>query len=174
MEVDIKEVGHILLIGNRQDIREVNDFLVPYRSKEEFIPFERLLSFTRPYNLLKIGAHPFREAKGLAHLEKEVLTQLDAFDLNATDLYHQGLKMRMQLAIFAHELQLPVVAGSDTHHYLQFGSVYNELREKAATIDELRAVLMRNAYDITISPCLKEKVKAARLVKKTLKKSLSV
>ncbi|GAE29597.1 PHP domain-containing protein [Alkalihalobacillus hemicellulosilyticus] len=174
MEVDIQEVGHILLIGKRQDIKEINKFLVPYRAKESFIPFDSLIAFVRPYHVLKIGAHPFREAKGLAHLDKGHLKQLDALDLNATDLYHQGLKMKMELVIFASELQLPVVAGSDTHQSLQFGSVYNDLREEVSTIQELKDVIMRNAYDIEISPCLKEKVKAARLVKKTLKKSLSV
>jgi len=35
MEVDIKEVGHILLIGNRTDIRELRIALEPFTDKNE-------------------------------------------------------------------------------------------------------------------------------------------
>ncbi|WP_026672943.1 PHP domain-containing protein [Alkalihalobacterium bogoriense] len=174
IEVDISEVGHILLIGTRADILDINEKLSAHRLKENFISFASLLELADQYELLKIGAHPFRESKKLSHLPKEQLMQLDALDLNATDLYHQGLKMKDELFQYAYSLELPVVAGSDTHQCLQFGSIYNEFKEEANTIAELKQVIARKKYDIEISPCLQVKVQGARMLKKKMKAVMAV
>ena len=78
---------------------------------------------------LKIGAHPFRIKTPLKHIDHDLLAQLDAFDLNATDIYRQGIEVREEVEGLAQELNLAVVAGSDTHHQLQYGSVYNVFPE---------------------------------------------
>ena len=91
MEVDIKEKGHILFIGRRENIRGLRMKLNPYTEKNHFIPFHALLEEASEFHFLKIGAHPFRDSTPLHHIERELLTRLDAFDLNGKDLYSKEL-----------------------------------------------------------------------------------
>lgn len=171
IEIDIKEVGHILFIGNRDDILKVYEYLIPHIPKDKHIPFKDLLSFANNFDLLKIGAHPCRTGTPLKHIDRDLLAQLNAFDLNATDIYRQGIGVREEVERLAQALNLPVVAGSDTHHYLQYGSVYNVMPE-LYTAKEMKKAIIEGDYEIKIAPCIKDKVKAARLIKKVLKKQL--
>ena len=116
MEVDIKETGHILFVGRREDIRGLHMKLTPYLDKDHFIPFHLLLEEASEFNFIKIGAHPFRDSTPLHHLERALLSRLDAFDLNGKDLFKQGISVAKEKVFpFAEELGLPVVGGSDTH-----------------------------------------------------------
>ncbi|WP_211746089.1 PHP domain-containing protein [Paenibacillus sp. Marseille-Q4541] len=170
IEVDIRETGHILLIGTKEEILTIRAELEPYTSKENFIPFADLLLLAQSYNVLKIGGHPFRDSTPLHHLNKEWLTQLDALDLNAKDLYKQGVEAnRQKLEPFAAQLGLPIVAGSDTHQCLQYGSVVNRLAASVHTVEDLKQAIQNGSYQIEISDALDLKVKASVMLKKVLK-----
>jgi histidinol phosphatase-like PHP family hydrolase len=173
IEVDIKEVGHILLIGGRNDILEIHSKLVGHTEAENFIPFKALLDLAEKYNVLKIGAHAFRKSTPLYHLDREQLSRLDAFDLNGKDLYSQGVDLyKEKLNDLASDIGRPVVGGSDTHQYLQYGSVMNHLHSECRTIDDLKTSIYQRNYTIDISPSLSIKVKSAKLVKKLMKQLL--
>lgn len=174
MEIDVKEVGHILFISNRDSIRNIREKLEGHTNEDNFIPFEELLQIASDYEVLKIGGHPFRESTPLHHHKPELLQQLDAFDLNAKDLYRYGNEMRPKVEEFAKEIGIPVVAGSDSHHPLQYGSVINRFNETCETIYDLKNNIQSGTYQIEINPCLPTKVKAAKSVKKVLKELLSV
>jgi len=174
IEVDVKEVGHILLIGDRTDIVEIRNFLEGHIEPEKFIPFQDLLDLADQYNILKIGAHAFRESTPLYQHDPNQLRRLDALDLNGKDLYTYGIAdYYNKLELFAKELGLPIVAGSDTHQFLQYGCVYNDLSRDCKTVDELKQQINEGCYQIEISPSLDLKVKSAKLVKKLLKKLLN-
>ncbi|UFT99624.1 PHP domain-containing protein [Radiobacillus kanasensis] len=173
MEVDIKETGHILLIGDRLDILQVREALDAHTEKESFVPFDELMKMTAPYNLLKIGAHPFRESTPLYHLKDEQLNQLDAFDLNGKDLYAQGVQhYQSKMREFSERLSRPVVGGSDTHQFFQYGCVYNEFEEDCQNVDDLKRCIHNRTYNVTVSQDLSLKVRAAIVVKELLKKQL--
>lgn len=173
MEVDIREKGHILLIGRKSDILELHPALIPYMQKNNCIPFKELLTLAEGYPLLKIGAHPFRESTPLHHLDPADLRRLDAFDLNAKDMYEYGNEPnRTRVERFAAELGKPVTAGSDTHQCLQYGSIYNELDAPCHTIAELKQAILDGAYKITIADSLPLQVKASVMLKKLLKRLL--
>nr|WP_246628151.1 PHP-associated domain-containing protein [Paenibacillus oenotherae] len=70
----------------------------------------------------------------------------------------------------ARQIGLPVVAGSDTHQPLQFGSVYNELEEDCDTIEQLRDAIRQGACAYQISPHLHAKVAAAEAEQTRYKK----
>ncbi len=75
-----------------------------------------MLEEASEFNFIKIGAHPFRESTPLHHIERELLTKLDAFDLNGKDLFEQGISVNTEKVFpFAKMLGIPVVGGSDTH-----------------------------------------------------------
>ncbi|WP_307476776.1 PHP domain-containing protein [Paenibacillus harenae] len=172
MEVDVAEIGHILLIGNRADIRELRGQLEPYSGKETFIPFKELLDRTDNYDMLRIGAHPMRESTPLTHHDPIELQRLDALDINAKDLFQYGFGMADEVRRFAELLGLPACAGSDSHQPLQFGSVVNQLQENCTTASQIRDEIRAGRYSVEISPCLNVKVKAAQMMKELLKKSM--
>ncbi|MGJ9381912.1 PHP domain-containing protein [Salipaludibacillus sp. CF4.18] len=174
IEVDIQENGHILLIGNREDVLEIRKALENHTTETTFLPFDDLLNLVEGYQLLKIGAHPFRESTPLHHLEIKQLQRLDAFDLNGKDLYAYGKEpYTSKLINFAEVVGLPIVGGSDTHQYLQYGSVYNDFNEECNTVNELKASISTGNFTVQTSPALDVKVKAATLVKKLLKEKLT-
>ncbi|MCM3702026.1 PHP domain-containing protein [Paenibacillus macerans] len=171
MEVDIRETGHILLIGRKEYILEVRRKLDDYTEKDAFIPFADLMTLAESYPLLKIGAHPFRESTPLHHLDRSQLQRLDAFDLNAKDMYEYGNEVnRANVERFAAELGKPVTAGSDTHQCLQYGSVYNELHQPCHSVAELKQAITTGAYDVRIAESLPLQVKASIMLKKLLKR----
>ena len=170
MEVDIRETGHILLIGRKEFILETRHRLDGYTEKGAFIPFDDLMDLAEGFPLLKIGAHPFRESTPLRHLTRSQLSRLDAFDLNAKDMYQYGSEANQdQVQRFAADLGKPVTAGSDTHQCLQFGSVYNELQMPCESAAELKDAIMQGAYQLHVSDSLPIKVKASAMLKKLMK-----
>ncbi|WP_337102444.1 PHP domain-containing protein [Paenibacillus sp. YIM B09110] len=174
MEVDVAEVGHILVIGNRADIRDLRGQLEPYSGKDSFIPFKELLDRTDNYDVLRIGAHPMRESTPLTHHDPLQLQRLDALDVNAKDLFQYGFGMEGEVRRFADQLGLPACAGSDSHQPLQFGSVYNQLQADCDTAAQIRDEIRAGRYSLEISQCLNVKVKAAQMMKELLKKSMVV
>lgn len=171
MEVDIQETGHILLIGKKEHILETRRQLDNYTEKGSFISFDALMDLAEALPLLKIGAHPFRETTPLHHLDRDQLLRLDAFDLNAKDMYQYGSEINHErVKHFANDLGKPVTAGSDTHQCLQYGSVYNELDKLCETAADLKAAILQGAYQLQVSDSLPIKVKASVMLKKLMKK----
>jgi len=175
IEVDIRETGHILVIGDRADIVAIRSRLSSHTEEGAFIPFRELLDIAESYNVLKIGAHPFRDGTPLHHLPEADLRRLDAFDLNGKDLHAQGIEAYSRRVYdFAARLGKPVVGGSDTHQHLQYGCVTNRLGGVCHTADDLKAAIAGGRYTVNLSPCLDVKVKAAAELKKLLKKEMQV
>ena len=162
MEVDIQEVGHILIVADRATIREIRTLLDSYASKGNFIKFAQLFEVVAPFEILIIGAHPYRKSTPLYNLDPALLSKLDAFDLNGKDLYSMGIDANSQLVYqFAKSLNKPVVGGSDTHHQLQYGCIFNALEKECNTVHDLKNVILSGAYTIHISEDLSEKVQNA-------------
>lgn len=174
MEVDVKEVGHILVIGQRESILSLFNRLKPHLEKEHFIPFADLMDLAQSFETIVIGGHPFRPSTPLTQHDPEQLKRLDAFDLNGKDLHSIGIEENQENVYrFAEQLGLPVVAGSDTHQFLQYGAVMNTLDTDCSTIAELKHAIQNNAYTITIAPDLHLRVRSASLTKKLMKELLS-
>ncbi|KYD02710.1 hypothetical protein B4102_0305 [Heyndrickxia sporothermodurans] len=173
MEVDVKEIGHILLISKRESIIEMFHHLKPHLEENKFIPFSDLMNLTESFEVIKIGGHPFRPGTPLTQHEPDQLKRLDALDLNGKDLHSLGIEVNQENVFrFAEELGLPVVGGSDTHQYLQYGSVVNSFDVPCSTISELKNAIENKQYAITISPDLHLRVKSASLTKKLMKELL--
>lgn len=171
LEIDVKFGGHILVIGIKESILELRSRLEPHITAESFVLFEQLLDWCDELSLLRIGAHPHRESNPLTQHEAATLQRLDCFDLNAKDLCTYGPDMQNAVIELAHTIGIPVVAGSDTHHPLQFGSVMNKLDANYNRIADIAACLKQGRYQIEVSACLETKVKSATLIKKLLKQS---
>lgn len=174
MEVDVKEIGHILLISHRESILSIYNELKPHLKKENFIPFADLMNLAESFETIKIGGHPFRSSTPLTQHEPDQLKRLDALDLNGKDLHSIGIQENYEnIHCLADKLGLPVVAGSDTHQFLQYGSVMNKFDFDCSTISELKTVIEKKAFSIQISPDLHLRVRSASLTKKLIKDLLS-
>ncbi|MHA6253340.1 PHP domain-containing protein [Oceanobacillus sp. CAU 1775] len=173
LEVDVLENGHFLLIGAREDILTIARLLLPFHEEENFIPVKDLISLIEGFNLLKIGAHPLRESTPWVHHDTGVLKQFDAFDLNGKDLFTYGPEIEDRVRAFATNYEIPIVGGSDTHHYLQYGAIVNDFPE-CQTIDDLREAIRTGNYQTKVSSDLPEKVTAAKEIKKAIKQELEI
>lgn len=173
MEVDVKEIGHILIVSKKEVIINLFEKLVPHLEEDNFIPINELLDLAQSPKTIIIGGHPFRPSTPLTHHSLEQLKRLDALDLNGKDLYSIGIKENQEKVYgFANCLELPVLAGSDTHQFFQYGSVLNEFTDNCTTITELKQAIQNKTYTIHISRDLHLKVRSATLTKKLTKKLL--
>ena len=87
MEIDVKNGGHVILCGNRDNIERIRRELDEYTIKPNFIEFENLLDMGEKYECLMVGSHPYRETHKLYLQPKNLLARLHALDLNSTDIY---------------------------------------------------------------------------------------
>lgn len=169
MEVDVKEGGHTLVIGKREAIRLIRNNLQPHTEKGHFISIDQLNLWVKQTDCLFIGAHYYRESTPLTNLSDHQLSYFDALDLNGKDLYSYDLvNYHEKLKKEAQRLGLPVVGGSDTHHFLQYGVIYNSI-EDVTTIEDLKRLVSSHQVKVMIDPQLTIRVKAATVAKKYLK-----
>lgn len=165
MEVNIREGGHVLLIGKRADVLSLHKELAPFMTKEKYPSLDYLLKEARKREMLKIGAHPFRNSNSVGRLSGDLLKQFDFLELNGKD-YKKG-NLVFQLA---NSLNMPVVAGSDAHHWLQVGCVRNHLVEDCTTVSQIRNCVKEGHYKTIISPWISLRLTSAGIVKRILKK----
>lgn len=138
-EVNIYEGGHILMIGSLDAIRELEKRTGRLDGRNSPF-FMDLLDASEDLDFLRIGAHPCR---GNLELWKmgSLLKRLDALEINANEL-----SMSNWVSCQSGQLNLPVLAGSDAHHWLQMGRVYNVLPFSFSgtyTVTELKRVIAR-------------------------------
>jgi hypothetical protein len=119
---------------------------------------------------VSIFAHPFRPGREAGRIAKKLYSRFDAVSLNARDVYFYGKKLRVQTRNFALDWDLPLVAGSDTHHYYQLGSVVNVFKRSFSSLPELKKAITKGKYSIKVHRQLRIKVKKARKNKARLKK----
>ncbi len=169
MEIDIRERGHILVIGKPLDILALNQELEAHKTREQFLTFREVLAKCRHYDVLMGGAHPFREGSAITKLDAALLRQLDFVDLNGKDMAESPYKNRENIDAFAKEHQLAILAGSDTHQSLQYGCISNLFDKECSTIKELKEEISAGRYRIETSQSLDCQVRFAGILKRSLK-----
>lgn len=173
MEVDIKEGGHIIVSGNRKDIITIREYLEDYKEKPNFIPFKDLLDLGEKYNCLMVGSHPYRDEHNISKHPKELLSRLDALDLNATDIYKKGEELtEKEVKELAELLNISYVTGSDSHFPIQLGSVRTKFKKDISLISDLKEEIKNKNYSIEISKALNLKVFSAKTTKSYIKNKL--
>lgn len=175
MEVDIRYGGHVIVCGNRENILEIRKILNPYTKKVNFIPFGKLLDLGEEYNCLMIGSHPYRENHKLYLQPEKYLKRLDALDLNTKDIYKRGLAIvEEEVKSLSQKLNVPYVAGSDSHYPVQLGTVKTCFENKCYTIKDLKENIKDKKYSIEISKALKLKVYTSKITKNYMKRQIKL
>jgi hypothetical protein len=169
LEIDISEGGHILTIGNADDIAAIYTDLAPYLRKNAHPAFKELLEIIKPRPILIGAGHPLRKGGHIPQLPEELLTQLDFIEMNGKDAALGGDDIKKRTNALAARLGLPVLAGSDTHQSIQFGCIYTSFDGDFATINALKPAIAQNRYGIAFSEFALAQVVNAKLVNRALK-----
>lgn len=166
MEVSIKNKGHIIVVSSRNNLLSLYNEILPDIQKDSPIDFETLLNLADKYECLKIGSHPFRKGHKLIKHPEDLLKRLDAFDLNAKDIFKSGFsEVANQMYLLSKKTNVPIITGSDSHYPIQLGSIITTLNYPCYTIKEIKDCLSASTYSISISPTLDLKVYTAKVMK---------
>ena len=175
MEVDVKNGGHVIVSGNRNDILKIREKLEAYTVKTNFIDFEELIKLGEKHNCLMIGSHPYRESHKLYLQPKELLKRLHGLDLNGTDIDSKGLEVaEKEVSMLSKEIDVAYVTGSDSHYPIQLGCVRTVFYDEFSTVGEIISAIKNKAFNIEISRALELKVYSAKITKKYIKDELKL
>jgi hypothetical protein len=169
MEVDVAEHAHILCFGRLADLLEVRRGLDSHTEEGAFISTSSLLDLTEGREVVVVGAHPFRPSRNMAEIPDDLIRRFDALDLNAKDLVRIDRDIEGRTLEMASRLQLAVLAGGDSHHFFQLGSIWTEFPRAIDTVDEMRQALAARSGRIGMSSAIDLKVEAGQTVKRLLK-----
>lgn len=169
METDIAEGGHILSIGTPETILELNARLEPYKEKEKFLPFKKLMDLFEEYPIIVGAAHPYRDGGHVPELPVEQLKRLHFLDLNGKDVAQDREYFEEKTNALAKKLGIPMVSGSDTHQAVQYGCIRTDFTKSVKTVEQLYEEMKNGNYEIVVSSNAAFQVKTACLLKKALK-----
>ena len=169
MEVSVKNKGHVIITGDREDIMEIHHILKGHMNRDNLIDFEELLDIADIYNCLKIGAHPCRRGHKLCKHPIEKLKRLDAIDLNAKDIFVKSQPVaKNELIELSKNIGVNIITGSDSHTPLQLGAIYTEFHKECYTVDDIKREIKKENYAIKISDSLRFKVFTSKVLKRYL------
>jgi hypothetical protein len=169
MEVETAEGCHILLNGNLSNVLNAYEIIAPYTTEETYLPLADIFKLLEDIDLFKTYAHPFRPKREISRIDSTLIHSFDALDINGKDLWRFGIDHRHQVTQFAAVYGVPAVGGSDAHHPLQVGVVFNTLHEQCSNISAIRQVLRQGRYEVHINPQLSRMVADAQIAKKAFK-----
>ena len=115
-EVNIREGAHVIVLAEVEELRRLDRAFAEPLSRGYEPPLREFLDVTDDFELVRIGAHMFRPCKELGKFAAGDLRRLDALEINGKDFGTE-----LMLLTQARALGLPIVAGSDAHHWLQVG-----------------------------------------------------
>lgn len=168
IEVEVDEGPHLLVIGGREDIAIFYKRLAGRFEPDKLISAREYFVKQAGLNTLSIFAHPVRPNREFRLVHPSYYPGFHGLDLNARDLYLIGEEVVSLVNLLSERYGIPVIAGSDTHHYLQLGSVVNKFHSTFDTIDELKSLISSQSYSILIDKDLNMNVAQAREKKKAL------
>ena len=170
MEVTTNEGLDILVIGNREHIVELHKKVEITKTKQKFISIADLFNVLDCSNLLIIIAHPFRKHTNFPIIDKNIIEKIDAIELNAKDLYDNGIDdMKNKVNKLGKLLNVPITGGSDSHYSIQISSIKNDFNVGCNTIREIKAEIKSNNFIVEISDDLEIRVKSSKIIKKLIK-----
>ena len=172
LEIDVKNHGHILTFGGRDEIYELMDFLTPYEKAPYLIKLNALIDKLDAMSLPKIGAHPFRPSMPLYKHPDDLLERLDAVEVNAADIYQLKDKQTDKVKGLVDSLNIGMVGSSDAHHPIQLTTVLNKC-DDVDDVEELKSTIRHDAVDVLCSDELHLRVQAAEKIRKLMNKLYS-
>jgi hypothetical protein len=165
-EVNIREGAHVIVLGEVAELRRL-DSAFPRRLSEHYEPTLReFLDVTDDFDIARIGAHMFRRAKELGKFPASDLRRLHALEVNGKDFGTE-----IMLLVQARALGLPIVGGSDAHHWLQTGVRHTLAHTDDLSVRSLIKTVREGLTGFATSPYTPLRVKTSKSLK-TIQKVL--
>jgi PHP-associated len=163
-EVNIREGAHVIVLADTAEIRRLDRaFREPLSCGYE-PALREFLDVTDDFDLARIGAHMFRPSKELGKFAAVDLRRLHALEVNGKDFGTE-----IMLLVQARALGLPIVAGSDAHHWLQLGVRHTTMHADEITMSTVIKTIKEGLTGYGTSPYTPLRVKAAKSVKNITK-----
>jgi len=163
-EVNIREGAHVIVLGDVDELRRL-DRAFPERLSAGYEPrLREFLDVTDDFHVARIGAHMFRRTKELGKFPAVDLRRLHALEVNGKDF---GLET--MLLVQARALGLPIVAGSDAHHWLQLGVRHTLMHTEEITTDAIIKTIKEGLTGYGMGSYTPLRVRAAKSLKKITK-----
>ena len=157
----------MVIVGNRDYISNLREETETYAKKEgNPVSLKELINMCKEKEVLIFIAHPYRHTEEFPSFSEEILKKADAVELNTTDMYKKDIeKMKFKVEELSKKLELPVIYGSDSHHFIQIGSIYNEFDKDINTIKEFKEEIRNRNYNSVISSNLIIRAKSHTIIK---------
>ncbi len=127
-EINIREGARVIVLGDVAELRRLDRAFPEWLSHRYEPTLREFLDVSEYFDVARIGAHMFRPKKELGKFRIDDLRRLHALEVNGKDFGTE-----VMLLVQARALGLPIVAGSDAHHWLQLG-----VRHTLMHLDEIR------------------------------------
>jgi len=172
VEVTTKEMLDILFIGSPKEVIKLRNKIYENLTDEIYLDINSLFKLYDSNNLLVVLAHPYRKHNFFPKLDKEITEKIDAAEFNAEDLLKRGItESKDEIIALAKSLNLNIISGSDSHHFIQVGSIKNKFSKDCKTVKEIKEEIKKHNYTVSISNTLKIRVKSARKIKELICKN---
>jgi predicted metal-dependent phosphoesterase TrpH len=163
-EVNIRERAHVIVLGEVAELRRL-DRAFPERLSDHYEPgLREFLDITDDFDVVRIGAHMFRHGKELGKFAAADLRRLHALEINGKDFGTE-----VMLLAQARALGLPIVAGSDAHHWLQIGVRHTLVHTDELTFHVIAKTIKEGLTGFATAPYTPLRVKAAKSLKNITK-----
>jgi predicted metal-dependent phosphoesterase TrpH len=163
-EVNIRERAHVIVLADLAELRRL-DAAFPEKLSHGYEPTLReFLDVTDDFDLARIGAHMFRRSKELGKFSVSDLRRLHALEINGKDFGTE-----LMLIVQARALGLPIVAGSDAHHWLQLGVRHTLIHTDDVAMHAVIKTIKEGLTGFSTSPYTPLRVKAAKSLKNITK-----
>jgi len=163
-EVNVRPGAHVILLGDVEEIRRLDRAFIRPLSQGYEPGLRELLDVSDGFPVARIGAHMFRPAKELGKFAAEDLRRLDALEVNGKDFGSE-----VMLLVQARALGLPIVAGSDAHHWLQLGMRHTLVHADAIRLDDVIGAIRHGLTGYGTLPCTALRVRGAKALKRAVK-----
>jgi predicted metal-dependent phosphoesterase TrpH len=163
-EINIREGAHVIALSEVAELERL-DGAFPGRLSEGYEPgLREFLDVTDDFELVRIGAHMFRPAKELGKFPAVDLRRLHALEVNGKDF-----RTELMLLVQARALGLPIVAGSDAHHWLQLGVRHSLVHAEEVTLGGLRKAIREGLTGYASGAYTPLRVRASKSLKTVTK-----
>lgn len=166
VEVDLLEGPHLLAGGSAEDVMALRERLRRNFREGNYCPAKEYFHKQEGLDFLNVFAHPFRVGCEIHHIDHSLFNYIHAVGLNAKDIMTFGRKIIKRIEKVAERTGTKVVAGSDAHHPLQIGTIYNEFLDEINSFHDMTNAIRMGHYHIRVDDGLEENVKEAIAAKK--------
>ena len=163
-EVNIAEGAHVIVLADVAELRRLDRaFRLPLSQGYE-PPLREFLDVTDDFEIVRIGAHMFRRDKELGKFLPGDLRRLHALEINGKDFGTE-----IMLLVQARALGLPIVGGSDAHHWLQLGVRHTLMHTEEISLNAIRKAVQEGLTGFASGSYTPLRVKAAKSLKRITK-----